>query len=80
MENMLLKGEFVNDGNQYQLCDYVFIPYTDDEGFAHLEIRDFDDNLMEEVSGVEIPDEEDMEELLKFEELLVVILRGLNLI
>ena len=80
MENMLLKGEFVNDGNQYQLCDYVFIPYTDDEGFTHLEIRDFDDNLMEEVSGVEIPDEEDMEELLKFEKLLVVILRGLNLI
>ena len=80
MENMLLKGEFVNDGNQYQLCDYVFIPYTDDEGFAHLEIRDFDDNLLDEIYGVSIPDEEDLEELVKFYEVLTTLLRGLELI
>lgn len=80
MENILLKGEFVNDGNQYQLCGYVFIPYTDDEGFTHLEIRDFDDILLDEIHGVSIPDEEDLEELVKFEEVLITLLRGFKLI
>ena len=78
MEN--IQGEFVNDGNQYQFCDYVFIPFTDDEGFTNLEIRDFDDNLMEEIAGVEIPDGEDTEEMIKFEKLLTTILKGLDLI
>ena len=78
MEN--IQGEFVNDGNQYQFCDYVFIPFTDDEGFINLEIRDFDDNLIEEIAGVEIPDGEDTEEMIKFEKLLTTILKGLDLI
>lgn len=74
-----IKGKFVNDGRQYEFEDFVFGPFNED-GFTNLEIRDFDDNLMEEIGGVEIPDEDDHEELIKFEKLLTTILKGLDLI
>ena len=75
-----LKGKFVNDGTHYEFEDFVFMPYNDNEGFTNLEIRDCYDNLIEEIAGVEIPDEDDYEELVKFEKLLTTILKGLDLV
>jgi hypothetical protein len=74
------EGEFVNDGSHYQLLDYVFSPINTDDGFTNIEVRDFGDNLIGEIAGVEIPDEEDKEELVKFEEILKTWLRGKDLI
>ena len=60
------EGDFVNDGNDYQLLDYVFHPFNTDEGFTNIEVKDFDDNLLGEIAGLEIPDEDDKEEVIKF--------------
>lgn len=73
------EGEFVNDGD-YQLLDYVFSPFNTDEGFTNIEVRDFNDNLVGEIAGVEIPDENDKEEVIKFEEILKIWLKGESLI
>jgi hypothetical protein len=53
------EGEFVNDGNDYQLLDYVFSPINTNEGFTNIEVRDFVDNLIGEIANLEIPDEND---------------------
>ena len=74
------EGEFVNDGSDYQLLDYVLHPFNTDEGFTNIEVRDFGDNLIGEIAGVEIPDEEDKEGLVKFEEILKDWLKGEDLI
>ena len=78
-ELLEIKGKFVNDGTHYEFEDFVFMPYNED-GFTYMEIRDCYENLIEEISGVEIPDEDDYEELVKFEKLLTTILKGLDLI
>ena len=70
------EGDFVNDGRDYQLLDYVFHPFNTDEGFTNIEVRDFDDDLLGEIAGLEIPDENDKEEVIKFEEILKVWLKG----
>ena len=70
------EGEFVNDGNDYQLLDYVFHPFNTDEGFTNIEVRDFDDNLIGEIAGLEIPDEEDKEAIIGFEQILKIWLIG----
>ena len=64
------EGDFVNDDRDYQLLGYVFHPFTTDEGFTNIEVKDFDDNLLGEIDGLEIPDENDTEEVIKFEEVL----------
>lgn len=74
------EGEFVNDGSDYQLLDYVFSPFNTDEGFTNIEVRDFDDNLIGEIAGVEIPDKNDKEEVIKFEEILITWLKGEGLL
>ena len=74
------EGDFVNDGRDYQLLDYVFHPFNTDEGFTNIEVKDFDDNLLGEIAGLEIPDEYDKEEVIKFEEILKVWLKGENLL
>ena len=33
------EGDFVNDGNDYQLLDYVFHPFTTNEGFTYSNSR-----------------------------------------
>ena len=43
-------------------------------------MRDFDDDLLGEIAGLEIPDENDKEEVIKFEEILKVWLKGENLL
>ena len=74
------EGDFVNDGRDYQLLDYVFHPFNTDEGFTNIEVKGFDDNLLGEIAGLEIPDENDKEEVIKFEEILKVWLKGENLL
>ena len=37
---------------------------------------DFEDNLLLEIAGLEIPDEDDKEEVIKFEEVLKTLLKG----
>lgn len=73
------EGEFVNDGD-YELLDYVFSPFNTEEGFTNIEVRDFDDNFVGEIAGVEIPDENDKYEVSKFEEILIIWLKGEDLI
>lgn len=73
------EGEFVNDGD-YELLDYVFSPFNTDEGFTNIEVRDFDDNFVGEIAGVEIPDENDKYEVSKFEEILIIWLKEEDLI
>lgn len=74
------QGEFVNDGSDYQLLDYVFSPFNTNEGFTNIEVEDFEGNFVGEIAGVEIPDEYDKEEIIKFEEILVAWLKGEDLI
>ena len=74
------EGDFVNDGGDYQLSDYVFHPFNTDEGFTNIEVRDFEDNLLGEIAGLEIPDEDDKEAIIKFEEVLKTWLKGEHLI
>lgn len=73
------EGEFTNDGD-YRLLDYVFSPFNTDEGFTNIEVRDFDGNFISEVAGIEFPDEEDKEEVVKFENILKDWLKGKDLI
>lgn len=72
-------GEFVNDGD-YQLLDYFFRTFNTDEGFTNIEVRDFTDDFCGEIAGVEFPDENDEEEIIKFEEILLIWLKGKSLI
>ena len=46
----------------------------------NIEVRDFEDNLLGEIAGLEIPDEDDKEEVIKFEEVLKTWLKGEYLI
>jgi hypothetical protein len=73
------EGEFVNDGD-YQLLDYVFSPFNTEDGFTNIEVRDFDDVLVGEIAGLEIPDEDEIEDVIKFEEILKIWLKGEELI
>ena len=74
------EGDFVNDGRDYQLLDYVFHPFNTDEGFTNIEVKDFNDNLLGEIAGLGIPDEDDKEAIIKFEEVLKTWLKGKYLI
>ena len=74
------EGDFVNDGRDYQLLDYVFHPFNTDEGFTNIEVKDFEDNLLGEIAGLGIPDEDDKEAIIKFEEVLKTWLKGEHLI
>jgi hypothetical protein len=65
------EGGFVNDGNDYQLFDYVFHPFNTKEGFTSIEVRDFEDTLIGEIAWLEIPDEnEDVYTIINFEKAL----------
>lgn len=79
-ELLEIKGKFINDGRQYEFEDFIFNPFNDDDGFIAIEIQDCNGEFLEEIGGVEIPDEDDHEELVKFEKLLTTILKGLDLI
>jgi len=61
------QGDFVNDGSYYQLFDYVFEPCNDDEGFTYYQVKDFNDNLLGEIVGITLPDEDDIDEIEYFE-------------
>lgn len=75
------KGEFVNDGSDYQLLDYVFHPFNTDEGFTNIEVTDFDDNVVYEIAGVEMIDEDsELQEILDFESVVKVLLIGEGLL
>lgn len=73
------QGSFVNDGD-YQLLDYVFSPFNTEDGFTNIEVRDFDDVLVGEIAGLEIPDEDDEEAIIQFEEILILWLKRESLI
>lgn len=73
------EGEFVNDGD-YQLLDYIFRPSNTEDGFTNIEIIDFDDILVGELAGLEIPDEDDEEAIIQFEEILITWLKGNSLL
>ena len=79
---LTIMGEFVNNGNDYQVFDYVFSPVLSAvEGFTNIEVRDYDDILVYEIAGVEMIDVySDDEEILKFEEVVKTILIGEGLI
>lgn len=75
------KGEFVNDGLQYQLYDYVLRPFNTDEGFTNIEVTDYDDNIVYEIAGVEMIDEySEIEDILEFEEVVKILLVGEGLL
>lgn len=73
------QGNFVNDGD-YQLISYVFSPFNTEDGFTNIEVRDFDDVLVGEITGLEIPDEYDDEAVKQFEDILIIWLKGESLI
>lgn len=75
-------GEFVNNGNDYQVFDYVFSPVLSAvEGFTNIEVRDYDDILVYEIAGVEMIDEDtEIEDILKFEEVVKILLIGEGLL
>lgn len=80
--NLESLGEFVNDGNDYQVFDYVFSPVLSAvEGFTNIEVRDYDDILVYEIAGVEMIDESyELRDILKFEEIVKTILIGEGLL
>lgn len=69
------EGEFTDDG-EYELVDYTFRPFNTDDGFTNIEVRDFNGDFLGEIAGVEFPDENDLEEILKFESVLIAWLKG----
>jgi hypothetical protein len=65
------EGEFVNDGNDYQLFDYVFHSFNTEEGLTSIEVRNFEGTLIGEIAWLEIPDEnEDVYTIINFEKAL----------
>lgn len=75
------QGEFVNDGIQYQIYDYVLRPFNTDEGFTNIEVMDYDDNVVYEIAGVEMIDEDsELQEILDFESTVKTLLIGEGLL
>ncbi len=76
------KGEFVNDGSDYQVFDYVFSTVLSAvKGFTNIEVRDYDDNLVYEIAGVEMIDEDcELQEILDFEDIVKALLIGEGLL
>lgn len=76
------QGEFVNDGSDYQVFDYVFSTVLSAvEGFTNIEVRDYDDNLVYEIAGVEMIDEDsELQEILDFENTVKTLLIGEGLL
>ena len=78
---LTIMGEFVNDGSEYEILDYVLKTFNTEDGFTNIEVRNYDDELVYEIAGVEMIDEySDDEEILKFEEVVKTILIGEGLI
>ncbi len=51
------------------------------EGFTNIEVRDYDDNLVYEIAGVEMIDEDcELQEILDFESTVKTLLIGEGLI
>lgn len=73
------EGNFVNDG-EYQLLDHTFKAINTDDGFTNIEVRDFNEDIVGEIAGLEIPDEFDDEAVKQFEEILITWLKGEKLI
>ena len=73
------EGNFVSDG-EYQLLGYTFKAINTEDGFTNIEVRDFNDNVVGEIAGLEIPDEFDDEAVKQFEEILIIWLKGKKLI
>lgn len=73
------EGHFVNDG-EYQLLDHTFKAINTEDGFTNIEVRDFNDDVVGEIAGLEIPDEFDDEAVKQFEEILIIWLKGESLI
>lgn len=77
----LFKGEFVNDGSEYQICDYVVSSYNNDDGFCVLVIKDFEGVILDEYSGVGmISEDDDYETRDNFEKTIISLLKGSDLI
>lgn len=75
------QGEFVNDGSDYQVFDYVLSTFNTDEGFTAIEVRDYDDNLVYEIFGIEMIDEDsEIEDILDFESTVKTLLIGEGLL
>jgi len=76
------EGEFVNDGSDYQVFDYVFSTVLSAvEGFTNIEVRDYNDNLVYEIAGVEMIDEDsELQEILDFEGVVKTLLIGEGLL
>lgn len=73
------EGNFVND-DEYQLLDHTFKAINTEDGFTNIEVRDFNDDVVGEIAGLEIPDEFDDEAVKQFEEILIIWLKGEGLI
>ena len=73
------EGNFVND-DEYQLLDHTFKAINTEDGFTNIEVRDFNDDVVGEIAGLEIPDEFDDEAVKQFEEILIIWLKGEKLI
>lgn len=75
------EGEFVNDGSDYQLLNYVFKPFNTDEGFANIEVIDFDDHVVYEIAGVAmIDDGSEIEDIISFERIVTALLKAEGLL
>lgn len=73
------EGNFVND-DEYQLLDHTFKAINTEDGFTNIEVRDFNEDIVGEIAGLEIPDEFDDEAVKQFEEILIIWLKGESLI
>lgn len=74
------RGDFVKDGSYYLFFDYLFEPCTDDEGFTYYQVKDYDNNIVGEIAGITLPDENDIDEIENFEKTLAAWLKGQGLI
>lgn len=73
------EGHFIDD-NEYSLLDYTFKTINTEDGFTNIEVRDFNDDVVGEIAGIEIPDEFDDEAVKQFEDILITWLKGEKLI
>jgi hypothetical protein len=73
------EGNFVDSG-EYQLLDYTFKAINTEDGFTNIEVRDFNEDVVGEIAGLEIPDKFDDEAVIQFESVLITWLEGERLI
>ena len=77
--NLIGFYNYYKDDN-YVLDDYIIESKIDDEGFTILEVKDYDNDIVAEYSGISLPDENDFNSIILFEDTITSLLKGDKLI